>query len=208
MLFSLFNLAAHHHGLTRLRKLIPASYPLRQYYCLFSYLGMATWVCSTVFHIRDFAVTEQLDYFAAGAGVLYGLYYTPIVVFRLDYPTRRRRSILRIWTMLCCLLYTGHVIYLKAWKWDYSYNMTANIVIGLAQNTLWTYFSWRRYRETRRMWTILPGCVVAMLMSVMSLELLDFPPLWGALDAHSLWHLGTIVPTIVWYKYVIFDSSL
>lgn len=44
--------------------------------------------------------------------------------------------------------------------------------------------------------------LVAWIMLVMSLELLDFPPLGGALDAHSLWHLGTIGPTILWYKYV------
>jgi post-GPI attachment to proteins factor 3 len=30
--------------------------------------------------------------------------------------------------------------------------------------------------------------------------LLDFPPIWGVLDAHSLWHLGTIAPTVFWYK--------
>ena len=37
---------------------------------------------SMIFHTRDFNFTEKLDYFAAGASVLYGLYYTPIRVFR------------------------------------------------------------------------------------------------------------------------------
>ncbi|KAF3017530.1 hypothetical protein E8E14_012725 [Neopestalotiopsis sp. 37M] len=207
VLFSLGNMVAHQNGLAKLRASIPANYPLRSYYCLFAYLGIATWIFSTIFHIRDFPVTEQLDYFAAGAGVMYGMYYTPILVFRLDKPTPRRRSVLRLWTVLCCTLYACHVMYLKLWKWDYTYNMAANVVVGLTQNALWTYFSWRKYRQTRRMWAVWPGCVVAWLMMVMSLELLDFPPIWGALDAHSLWHLGTIFPAVVWYNFLVKDAQ-
>lgn len=201
VLFSLGNMYAHYNGLVQLKTQVPSSYPLRRYYVGFAYIGIVTWICSTVFHIRDFAATEQLDYFAAGAGVLYGMYYAPILVFRLDKATPRRQSILRLWTFACCVMYACHVLYLKLWNWDYTYNMAANVVVGLLQNALWTYFSWRRYRETRRIWAIWPGCVVAWLMMAMSLELLDFPPLWGALDAHSLWHLGTILPAAVWYRY-------
>ncbi|KAH8675624.1 Per1-like-domain-containing protein [Xylariales sp. PMI_506] len=207
VLFSLGNMVAHQNGLTKLRASIPANYQLRYYYCLFAYFGIVTWISSTIFHIRDFTATEQLDYFAAGAGVLYGMYYTPILVFRLDRRTPRRRSVLRLWTVLCCCLYAGHVIYLKAWKWDYTYNMAANVTVGLIQNALWTYFSWKKYRETRQIWTIWPGVIVAWLMMVMSLELMDFPPLWGALDAHSLWHLGTIFPTVVWYNFLVKDAQ-
>ncbi|KAH6659953.1 PER1 protein [Truncatella angustata] len=207
VLFSLGNMVAHQNGLAKLRASIPANYPLRPYYCLFAYFGIATWIFSSIFHVRDFVATEQLDYFAAGAGVMYGMYYTPIIVFRLDKPTPRRRSMLRLWTVLCCTLYACHVIYLKAWKWDYTYNMTANVVVGLTQNSLWTYFSFRKYRQTHKLWAIWPGCIVAWLMMVMSLELFDFAPLWGALDAHSLWHLGTIVPTIVWYNFLVRDAQ-
>lgn len=200
VLFSLGNMMAHQNGLAKLQQSIPASYPLRPYYVLFAYFGMATWVFSSVFHVRDFRLTEQLDYFAAGAGVLYGMYYTPIRVFRLDRPTPRRQSFLRLWAVFCCLLYAAHVAYLKLWRWNYSYNMMANVVVGLVQNSLWSYFSWRKWRDSHKSWAIWPGVIVAWLMMVMSLELLDFPPLWGALDAHSLWHLGTIGPTILWYK--------
>jgi hypothetical protein len=30
--------------------------------------------------------------------------------------------------------------------------------------------------------------------------LFDFPPWWGAVDAHSLWHLMTVFPTLWWYR--------
>jgi post-GPI attachment to proteins factor 3 len=200
VIFSLGNLAAHYDGLQKIRATIPPSYPLLPYYNWLAYIGMAAWVFSAVFHTRDFALTEQLDYFAAGATVLYGLYYTPIRIFRLERPTPRRRSVLRAWSWTCALMYLCHVAYLKGVRWDYTYNMAANVVVGVVQNALWSWFSYETYRKSRRSWAVWPGIVVAWIIMAMSLELLDFPPLWGCLDAHSLWHLGTIFPTILWYK--------
>jgi hypothetical protein len=208
VLFSLGNLAAHYAGLAKLRERVPPGYPLRRYYELFGYFSMASWVFSTVFHMRDFAATEQLDYFGAGASVLYSMYYASVRVFRLDRAgDPRRRSLLRLWTVFCCTLFAAHVAYLKLWRWDYGYNMTANLVVGMVHNLLWTYLSWKRWRETHQSWTVWPSMLVAWIMLVMSLELLDFPPLWGALDAHCLWHLGTIAPAILWYKYVYLPLS-
>jgi post-GPI attachment to proteins factor 3 len=37
------------------------------------------------------------------------------------------------------------------------------------------------------------------------LELLDFPPLAGLVDAHSLWHAATIPLTTLWYSFVELD---
>lgn len=45
--------------------------------------------------------------------------------------------------------------------------------------------------------------IVAWVVVAMSLELLDFPPIGGYIDAHSLWHLGTVIPTVWWYKYAL-----
>jgi len=163
---------------------------------------MITWLCSMVFHTRDFAATEQLDYFAAGACTLYGTYYTVIRVFRLDRSTPRRRSVRRAWAGLCLALYFGHVAYLKVWDWDYEYNMMANVVVGLVQNLLWTWFSVDLYKKNGSVWSVVPGVVVMWVACMMSLELLDFPPVWGCVDAHSLWHLGTIAPALLMYKYV------
>jgi post-GPI attachment to proteins factor 3 len=200
VIFSVGNLVAHYDGLLKMRAHIPPQYPLRPWYEWLAYVGMTAWVFSSIFHTRDFLITEQLDYFAAGASVLYGLYYTPIRIFRLDRPTPHRRSVLRAWSLLCVVLYVCHVAYLKGVKWDYSYNMAANVAAGVVQNILWSWFSYETYRKSRRPWAVWPGIVVAWVIMAMSLELLDFPPLWGCLDAHSLWHLGTIFPTVLWYK--------
>lgn len=201
VLFSLLNFIAHFSGLEKVRTSIPAGYPLRGYYVLLAYIGMTSWVFSMIFHTRDFALTEQLDYFAAGANVLYGLYYAPIVIFRLDKGGAKTRS-LRVWTFLCYCLFATHVIYLKLYRWNYTYNMAANVAVGMIQNIMWSWFSVYKYRRSKNTWAAWPGIVVAWVVVAMSLELLDFPPLWGCLDAHSLWHLGTVGPTILWYKLV------
>lgn len=200
VLFSLGNLWGHWAGLRKLRAQLPADYTLRPFYVVLATVGIITWSFSAIFHTRDFQLTEELDYFAAGASVLYGMYYTPIRIFRLDKPTPRRRSVLRAWTLLCIMLYTMHVGYLKGIRWDYTYNMAANVVCGIIQNLLWSWFSVTKYRQSKRTWAIWPGITVAWIMFAMSMELFDFPPWLGCIDAHSLWHFMTIGPTVLWYK--------
>ncbi|OAG40161.1 hypothetical protein AYO21_05639 [Fonsecaea monophora] len=207
VLFSLMNFLAHRNGMQRIRESIPARYPLRPYYLAFGYFGLASWIFSMIFHTRDFNITEKLDYFAAGASVLYGLYYSPIRVFRLDQNDPMKQSILRAWTVLCILLYVAHVTYLTAWSWDYTYNMAANVVAGIVQNLLWSWFSVTRYRKLQKSWAAWPGLIVAWIIMAMSLELFDFPPMAGMIDAHSLWHLGTVIPTIWWYSFLIKDAQ-
>ena len=202
VLFSLLNLLAHRQGMARVREQIPARYPLRPWYIALGYFGLASWTFSMIFHTRDFSITEKMDYFAAGASVLYGLYYSPIRIFRLDKREAIRQSILRAWTALCVALYLAHVAYLTIWRWDYTYNMAANVAVGVVQNLLWSGFSIYQYRKLQKTWTVWPGMIVAWLIMAMSLELFDFPPFWGMIDAHSLWHLGTVIPTVWWYRYV------
>ncbi|KAL2271278.1 hypothetical protein VTJ83DRAFT_649 [Remersonia thermophila] len=208
VLFSLGNFAAHWYGLRKLvRPRIPPAFTMRPFYERLAKLGFVTWILSAVFHTRDFRVTEQLDYFAAGASVLYGMYYAAVRLGRWDRPTAEARARLRLWTALCLGLYAAHVGYLKLWRWDYTYNTLACVACGAVQNVLWCTFSWKRYRQTRQGWALWPVGVVVWVLVAMSLELFDFPPLWAALDAHSLWHLGTIPPAVVFYHFLVKDAQ-
>jgi hypothetical protein len=172
---------------------------------LFGYFGLASWVFSSIFHTRDFDITEKADYFAAGASVLYGLYFAPIRIFRLEKP--QFVSLLKTWTLICLAIYIAHVCYLTLWSWDYTYNMAFNVLLGIIQNLLWSWFSITRYRKLKRTWAAWPGLIVAWIVVAMSLELLDFPPIIGLLDAHALWHAGTIGPTIWWYWFLVRDAE-
>ncbi|KAH8150304.1 uncharacterized protein LAJ45_05515 [Morchella importuna] len=205
VLFSILNGYAHYRGQQTIRRELPRNYPLVPYYRLFGLFGIVTWFWSTVFHMRDFVFTERMDYFAAGASVLYGLYLAPVRVFRLYKPHHRR--LLRVWTCVCVAAYVAHVYYLSFIKWDYGYNMAANVVVGILQNSLWTYFSIKNFSQKKSLWAAGPGLIVTWLVMAMSLELLDFPPLWGCIDAHSLWHAATVMPAVWWYKYLIVDAK-
>ncbi|KAK5169360.1 uncharacterized protein LTR77_005335 [Saxophila tyrrhenica] len=214
VLFSLFNFLAHDYGVRKIKEQIPARYPLRHYYLWFGYFGMASWVFSMLFHTRDFNTTEKLDYFAAGASVMYGLYFAAIRIFRLDKPDTFGAStkdtsatVLRLWTYLCSSLYLLHIGYLTFINFDYTYNMAANVALGVIQNILWTWFSVTRFRKVGRLWAAWPGLIVAWIVLAMSLELFDFPPWWGMVDAHALWHLGTVGPTIWWYSFLVKDAQ-
>lgn len=209
VLFSLMNYLAHLWGIGQIRDNIPSSYPLRKYYIIFAYVGFVSWSASMIFHTRDSNITEKVDYFAAGANVLYGLYYAPIRIFRLDDPTGQapwKHSLVRLWTLLCFCLYIAHVSYLSFWSWDYTYNMAANIAVGVTANLLWSGFALERYRQSGKSWTAWPGMIVAWIILAMSMEVLDFVPWKLMIDAHSLWHLGTVGPTLWWYNFLLKDA--
>ncbi|WPG99452.1 Hypothetical protein R9X50_00226600 [Acrodontium crateriforme] len=211
VLFSLLNFLAHEHGINKIKEHIPASYKLRKYYLLFGYFGMASWTFSMIFHTRDFGLTEKLDYFGAGASVMYGMYFAPIRIFRLDKPDsingRTKGAVMRFWTFLCISLYIIHVSFLTFVRFDYTYNMAANVAVGIIQNALWSGFAIVRFRKVGRLWAAWPGMIVTWIILAMSLELFDFPPWWGMVDAHALWHLGTVGPVVWWYNFLVKDAQ-
>jgi hypothetical protein len=45
-----------------------------------------------------------------------------------------------------------------------------------------------------------------LTMAATALELFDFPPWFGVIDAHSLWHLATAPIAVVWYDFILEDS--
>jgi len=165
-----------------------------------------------VFHARDFVVTERVDYFGAGANVLFGLYLAGVRIGRLSAGDaaavdgfrgqKRKSTLLRLWTLLCLGLYVAHVSFLSFVRWDYTYNMAANIVVGAVGNVLWIVYSVGRYHRKSgndKGWMLWPVWIVLWVIAAMSLEVLEFVPWRLMVDAHSLWHLGTVGPTVWWY---------
>lgn len=191
--------------------------------------GMNAWIWSSVFHVRDFVVTERLDYFSAGLTVLYGFYACTVRVFGLYNSSSSSNQRLRwVLAILCAAAYASHVYYLQFVRFDYGYNMLANVVVGLFQNGLWVYLAISEYNKSgnsvkttspaqetsekqsksattktqKQQWRLMPLYLVISVSLAMSFELFDFPPLWDVLDAHALWHAGTILPTFIWYVWM------
>ena len=112
--------------------------------------------------------------------------------------------------------FTMHVTYLiRLPRFDYGYNMKANITIGTAYNLLWMSYSLPRPPFTRFMGTsnsyrpqfvLVPMLLGLMMMGAVGLEVFDFPPWWRIIDAHSLWHLTTAPVVMFWYKFLLADA--
>ncbi|KAI0781491.1 Per1-like protein [Trametes elegans] len=228
VLFSVLNFVAHAAGARKIRARVPDGHPMKKYYLGFAYASMNAWVWSSVFHTRDLPTTEKLDYFSAALAILYGLYYTVIRLFHL-YPVGRSRltstspnpksRILAAWTAVCACVFLSHISYLTLLpRFDYTYNIIYNLVVGMAHNLLWLCYSLparfsiiHRYpgrpKTYRPAHASKPALFALLTTAATGLELFDFPP-WGRIiDAHSLWHLATVPIAVIWYDFLVDDAS-
>lgn len=171
----------------------------------------------------DLPITEKLDYFSAALAILYALYYTVIRMANL-YPQPSKpddnnsRSRLRVaWSALCIVAYLAHVTYLSVLpRFDYAYNMTFNLVLGVSHNIVWLLYSlpvplFQRFPYAPRKYyprhVYKAGIFVLLTTAATALELFDFPPLGRVLDAHALWHLSTVPIAKFWYDFLIQDAQ-
>ncbi|KAI0792636.1 Per1-like protein [Abortiporus biennis] len=227
--FSLLNLYFHARGIREVKRRLPNDHPMRSYYIGFGLVSINAWVWSSVFHTRDLPATEKLDYFSAAAAILYALYYTVIRIFHL-YPLDRVRlvtthssnsdpsGVRTLWKFACLILFLGHVSYLTLLpRFDYTYNMAFNLIIGMTHNLLWLLYSLpssvpivhrfpSRARTYRPSYACKAAVFVALTTAATALELFDFPPWAGVIDAHALWHLSTAPIAAFWYDFIIEDA--
>ncbi|KAJ2908753.1 hypothetical protein GGI21_002569, partial [Coemansia aciculifera] len=186
VIFSLLNGLMHLRSWKLVRDGIPVRHPMRQWLSVFVVIGSWSWLCSAVFHTRDFPITEKLDYFSAGFNVLYIFFLGTTRMLRLK--TWRQTRVLAIF---CAVPYCLHVAYLSLVKFDYGYNMMANAIVGLVSNFIWFAVAFQAYRNGQPFWWK-PAVLIVLTDMAFSLEAFDFPPFFDALDAHALWHAATI----------------
>ncbi|KAI8990282.1 Per1-like protein [Pilobolus umbonatus] len=204
VVFSILNGVMHLQYYNIMKAKLSSNYYLKPFYLGIAVVGMNAWLWSTVFHTRDTPLTEKLDYLSAGLYILYGLCVAVIRVFYVQ----GRMTVL--WILFCLSLYAMHVAYLlRRDRFDYSYNMTACIIIGCIQNTLW--LTWSIYQYTpwgnveRRPYAWMAGASVILVSCAMALEVFDFPPIMMLVDAHSLWHAATVPLIPFFYRFLIHD---
>ena len=66
----------------------------------------------------------------------------------------------------------------------------------------WCYWKWPTHRYVKS-----AAFAVLLLNLSISLELLDFPPLFWTFDSHALWHLSTAFIHSIWYQFIIDDCQ-
>ncbi|NWX09646.1 PGAP3 factor, partial [Caloenas nicobarica] len=110
--------------LLRYKATVPPASPMYPTCVAFAWVSLNAWFWSTVFHTRDTAVTEKLDYFCASAVILHSVYLCGVRTLGLQRPALI--SILRAFLLL---ILAAHISYLTLVRFDYGYNMAANAAI-------------------------------------------------------------------------------
>lgn len=78
---------------------------------------------------------------------------------------------------------------------------TPPVPAGLLNVAWWLRWCLRSRPRLPHAWKCVT--VVLLLQALALLELLDFPPLFWVLDAHALWHIGTIPLNVLFYRSVL-----
>ncbi|KAF4787534.1 Post-GPI attachment to protein factor 3 [Turdus rufiventris] len=199
-------------------------------------VSLNAWFWSTVFHTRDTALTEvrewhpqsvpkaprgpvpdpspashtasmaqpsqipqKLDYFCASAVVLHSVYLCCVRTLGLQRP-----ALISIFRAFLLLFLAAHISYLSLVRFDYGYNLVANAAAGMLTVAWWLRWCLRQGRRLPHVWKC--AAAVLLLQALALLELLDFPPLLWVLDAHALWHIGTIPLNVLFYSFLMDDS--
>lgn len=142
MLFSFLNFIPHYLGYFQLKALAEKLPQTQATYLrgmlrntrFAALVAMGAWLSLTIFHIRDVMFTEKLDYYFAGLTVLTGFYGIAFRYFKLYLP--RRYLAKYSFALLCIAAYASHIYRLET-DWLYTYNMQANIFVGILQNIFW-----------------------------------------------------------------------
>ncbi|XVF50752.1 hypothetical protein PTKIN_Ptkin04bG0128500 [Pterospermum kingtungense] len=206
--FSALSLAIHFHGWLSFFILLNYKLPLRpdkrtyyEYTSLwhtYAILAMNFWFWSAVFHSRDVELTEKLDYSSAVALVGFGLILTILRVF----DVRDEASRVMVAAPIIAFV-TTHILYLNFYKLDYGLNMKVCMAMGVSQLLLGGVWAGVTNHPSRwKVWLFNFGGSFTVF-----LEIYDFPPYRGFVDAHALWHAASIPLAYICWSFVRDDAE-
>lgn len=199
VLFSITNGIFNFIGFKNFINKVPSNSPL--YYTIYLQFLVATnaWLWSSVFHARDFPLTEKLDYFSATSLVIFSLYYALSRISHESNDAKKIRSRCGLYANILSVLFLSHISYLTFNKFDYRYNMQMNLTIGCINSISWIYLFISKYQTNKYFWKILTAVICTNLF--LTFELFDFPPIYWLIDAHSIWHLLTTPLPLLFYSF-------
>jgi hypothetical protein len=182
---------------------------MRPHLALYPYVALTAWLSSAVFHAKKTRRSTWIDYSAALLFLAHGLWLTLRRV-----AGEEGRTAANILGACFAIWLVGRLGEMQRDRISFDLHMHTCIAIAVCTITLWL------------LWLLLGGggggnvvggkkvrqlphplnrfrclaCQVAFAAASM-LELFDFPPIWGILDAHSLWHLATVPLGFQWYEF-------
>ncbi|XP_049397059.1 uncharacterized protein LOC125861017 [Solanum stenotomum] len=165
---------------------------------IYAIFAMNSCLWSVVFHSRYVDLTEKLDCSSAVALLGFSLILAVLRVFNVTDEAAR----VMVSAPLVAFV-TTHILYLNCYQLDYGLNMKVCLGMGTLQLILWAVWAGGTRHPSRwKLWVVVIGGALAAL-----LEIYDFPPYRGFVDAHALWHATTIPLTYLWWNFVRDDSE-
>ena len=199
VIFSVGNGLGHYLGWTMYKKQVNANYSMYGTWRLYFLISVNAWLLSAVFHTRDLLWTERLDYFGAVSLILASIYSYFVRTVGSEHVWRCRVFGFFIISLFCC-----HCGYLSFIRFDYGYNMKASVTVGVINIVGWLSWCLKNWKNRPYVWKC--AFINISLFCLVALELWDFPPIWGILDAHAMWHLTTIPFCYFWYRFLLDDA--
>ncbi|XP_046862906.1 post-GPI attachment to proteins factor 3-like [Xenia sp. Carnegie-2017] len=197
-IFSIGNALGHYFGWRMYRKHVNPNYSMYSTWWLYNKVSIHAWFWSIIFHTRDLVFTERMDYFCGTSLVLVSIYSYFVRTFGRQHHQR-----CRFFGLLLFILFICHCGYLSFVRFDYGYNMKVTLAAGLVNVLGW--LSWSFYNRISRPYVWKCAFINISLVLLIVLEICDFPPIWGILDAHAVWHLTTIPYCYYWYSFFLDD---
>lgn len=200
VLASLLNLVTNGYMIYWFTKSVSNEASMYWVWVWYGLTAMNAWSWSSVFHTMDTPITEMADYFSALATVL-----SSLLAFCLRLvPRESTKQIFLISIFLA--FFSHHVHAMAIIKFDYGYNMKVNVASGGLNCFAWlAWFYTHRHDGPHIKYGVIGVVLVA---SSVSLELLDFPPIYWLLDSHALWHFATVPLPLLWLKFTVPDTLL
>ena len=79
--------------------------------------------------------------------------------------------------------------------------MMVTVIMVMAHNVMWV--AWLIQTRPPKFITFLVLSSLIVLTTAGLMEVFDFPPIWGVLDAHAMWHITTIPVPCLWWAFVL-----
>lgn len=191
-LFSALNAVPHfYYGFINVQWQKKGSDRLSLLLAIYPIFGLLAWIGSTFYHAYKTSMSSLVDYSFALMFLSLGLL---LALVKLVGPV----SQLSLQILFVSL--TGMQLFRMIGGYvSYDEHMLICISISIMSVLIWAY--WSVFQSTVRQLSYY--CLLCQIWFLLAslLEILDFPPLWGHFDAHSLWHLATIPLGFFWYKF-------
>ncbi|KAI3757562.1 hypothetical protein L6452_05103 [Arctium lappa] len=165
---------------------------------IYGTLSMNFLFWSAVYHSRDVEVTEKLHY-SSGAAVLG---FSLIVAILRTFNVRSEATRVMVAAPLIAFV-TTHILYLNCYQFDYGLNMKVCVTMGVAQVLIWGVWAGVSNHPSRlKVWLVALGDGLIIFF-----QYYDFPPYWGFLDAHAVWHAIAVPVSYIWWSFIHDDSE-